>query len=51
MPLDADVHLVLCSFGRAGLAYIEADPGDRTLRLSFAIFCTDNTGIRYEWSQ
>ena len=28
MPLDADVHLVLCSFGRAGLAYIEADPAE-----------------------
>jgi hypothetical protein len=26
MHLDADVHLVLCSFGRAGLAYVEADP-------------------------
>ena len=28
MPLDADVHLVLCSFGRAGLAYVEADPAE-----------------------
>jgi hypothetical protein len=26
MHLDADVHLVLCSFGRASLAYVEADP-------------------------
>jgi hypothetical protein len=26
MPPDADVHLVLCRFGRAGLAYVEADP-------------------------
>jgi hypothetical protein len=26
MALDTDVHLVLCSFGRAGLAYVEADP-------------------------
>ena len=24
--LDADVHLVLCDFGRAGLAYVETDP-------------------------
>jgi hypothetical protein len=24
--LDVDVHLVLCDFGRAGLAYVEADP-------------------------
>jgi hypothetical protein len=24
--LDADIHLVLCRFGRAGLAYIETDP-------------------------
>ena len=26
--LDADVHLVLCRFGRAGLAYIETDPAE-----------------------
>src|SRR3954452_18600613 len=26
--LDADIHLVLCRFGRAGLAYIETDPGE-----------------------
>ena len=32
MPLDADVHLVLCSFGRAGLAYVEVDLRNRTLR-------------------
>ena len=24
--LNADVHLVLCDFGRAGLAYVETDP-------------------------
>ena len=24
--LDADIHLVLCRFGRAGLAYVETDP-------------------------
>ena len=24
--LDVDVHLVLCDFGRAGLAYVETDP-------------------------
>ena len=24
--LDVDVHLVLCRFGRAGLAYVETDP-------------------------
>jgi hypothetical protein len=28
MSLDTDVHLVLCSFGRAGLAYVEADPAE-----------------------
>ena len=28
MALDTDVHLVLCSFGRAGLAYVEADPAE-----------------------
>ena len=26
--LDADIHLVLCCFGRAGLAYIETDPAE-----------------------
>ena len=26
--LDVDVHLVLCRFGRAGLAYVETDPSD-----------------------
>src|SRR3954447_9745353 len=26
--LDADIHLVLCRFGRAGLAYVEADPAE-----------------------
>jgi len=26
--LDADIHLVLCWFGRAGLAYIETDPAE-----------------------
>ena len=26
--LDADVHLVLCRFGRAGLAYVETDPAE-----------------------
>ena len=26
--LDADIHLVLCRFGRAGLAYIETDPAE-----------------------
>jgi hypothetical protein len=26
--LDADVHLVLCDFGRAGLAYVETDPSE-----------------------
>ena len=25
-PLDVDIHLVLCRFGRAGLAYVETDP-------------------------
>jgi hypothetical protein len=24
--LDEDIHLVLCRFGRAGLAYVETDP-------------------------
>src|SRR6266576_3322241 len=24
--LDVDVHLVLCDFGRSGLAYVETDP-------------------------
>jgi hypothetical protein len=24
--VDVDVHLVLCDFGRAGLAYVETDP-------------------------
>jgi hypothetical protein len=26
--LDVDVHLVLCDFGRAGLAYVETDPAE-----------------------
>jgi hypothetical protein len=26
--LDADIHLVLCDFGRSGLAYIETDPAE-----------------------
>jgi hypothetical protein len=26
--LDADVHFVLCDFGRAGLAYVETDPAE-----------------------
>jgi hypothetical protein len=26
--LDADIHLVLCRFGRAGLAYVETDPAE-----------------------
>ena len=26
--LYADIHLVLCRFGRAGLAYIETDPAE-----------------------
>jgi hypothetical protein len=26
--LDADIHLVLCRFGRTGLAYIETDPAE-----------------------
>jgi hypothetical protein len=26
--LDVDIHLVLCRFGRAGLAYIETDPAE-----------------------
>jgi hypothetical protein len=26
--LDSDIHLVLCRFGRAGLAYIETDPAE-----------------------
>ena len=26
--LDADIHLALCRFGRAGLAYIETDPAE-----------------------
>ena len=26
--LDADVHLVLCRFGRTGLAYVETDPAE-----------------------
>jgi hypothetical protein len=26
--LDADIHLVLCRFGRAGLAYAETDPAE-----------------------
>ena len=26
--LHADVHLVLCRFGRAGLAYVETDPAE-----------------------
>ena len=25
---DSDIHLVLCRFGRAGLAYIETDPAE-----------------------
>jgi hypothetical protein len=25
---DVDIHLVLCDFGRAGLAYIETDPAE-----------------------
>ena len=26
--LDADMHLVLCDFGRAGFAYVETDPSE-----------------------
>ena len=26
--LDADIHFVLCRFGRAGLAYVETDPAE-----------------------
>jgi hypothetical protein len=26
--LDAEIHLVLCRFERAGLAYIETDPAE-----------------------
>ena len=26
--LDADIHLVLCCFGQAGLAYVETDPAE-----------------------
>ena len=26
--LDADIHLVLCRFGRAGLAYVETNPAE-----------------------
>jgi hypothetical protein len=26
--LDADIHLVLCDFGRSGLAYVETDPAE-----------------------
>lgn len=25
---DTDMHLVLCDFGRAGLAYVETDPSE-----------------------
>ena len=28
LSLDADIHLVLCRFGRAGLAYVETDPAE-----------------------
>jgi hypothetical protein len=26
--LDTDIHLVLCDFGRSGLAYVETDPAE-----------------------
>jgi hypothetical protein len=26
--LDADIHLVLCDFGRSGPAYVETDPAE-----------------------
>jgi hypothetical protein len=26
--IDGDIHLVLCRFGRAGLAYLETDPAE-----------------------
>ena len=26
--LDADIHLVICNFGRSGLAYVETDPAE-----------------------
>jgi hypothetical protein len=26
--LDADLHFVLCDFGRSGLAYVETDPAE-----------------------
>ena len=26
--LDADIHLVLCDFGKAGQAYVETDPAE-----------------------
>jgi hypothetical protein len=51
MPLDADVHLVLCSFGRGGLAYVEADPAESDASTIVRNLLSDNTGIHCGWSQ
>jgi len=46
--LDADIHLVLCRFGRAGLAYVETDPAEadattviRDMRIMLGLDTTD----------
>jgi hypothetical protein len=46
--LDADVHLVLCDFGRSGLAYVETDPAEAD---ATAVVCMDNTSARCESSR
>jgi hypothetical protein len=28
LPLERDLHFVLCDFGRSGQAYVETDPGE-----------------------
>jgi hypothetical protein len=51
MPLDADVHLVLCSFGRAGLAYVEADPAESDASTTVRNLLYGQNGHPCGWSQ
>ena len=57
--LDADVHLVLCRFGRAGLAYIETDPAEadattvvqNLLHGRMGGLCGHSTNVDEGWSR
>ena len=45
--LDVDVHLVLCRFGRAGLAYVETDPTEADATTVVRICFTASTESLY----